>query len=193
MIATTEIDERHTTGRAPNGCETRRTPSGTLELKMWGRFPPGWAGALAGGLSRKGIGILRGSAKKVSTSWEAVFETDTSRCLSDPGRIDFCALAREERETTLVTDISLTGFSLSKTEAHGGALILEIRAADQLGFLAALLNHLAFLFLFPEEMHIETVNGKAVDGFRLKGIGGTAPSDSARAALQRMLQDLIAK
>jgi UTP:GlnB (protein PII) uridylyltransferase len=92
-----------------------------------------------------------------------------------------------------MTGISLVDFSLGEPEQHNGALYLEVRAADQLGFLAALLNHIAFMFLFPEEMSIETVNGTALDRFRLKGIGGTPPSPTARAALQRKLRDLIAE
>lgn len=176
-----------------NGFELRPTPVGTIELKLWGRFPPGWAGSLTGGLSRKGISVIRGSAKKVHTSWEAVFETDVSRCAADPNRIDYLALAMDDGCTEPGNGITLSGFSLGDPEKHDGALLLEVSAPDQLGFLAALLNRLAFLFLFPEEMRIETVKGKAVDRFRLKGIGGNPPSATARAALQRKLQDLVAK
>jgi hypothetical protein len=176
-----------------NGCELRRTMSGTLELKLWGRFPPGWAGGLSGGLSRKGISVIGGSAKKVQTSWSAVFEMDVSRCTTDPHRIDFLGLALDGNDTAPATNITLTEFSIGEPEKQNGALDLEVRAADQLGFLAALLNRLAFLFLFPEEMNIETVNGTAVDRFRLKGIGGTPPSSTARAALQRKLQELVAR
>jgi len=179
--------------RIPNGFELRRTPSGNLELKLWGRFPPGWAGALSGGLSRKGISIIRGSAKKIQTSWNAVFELDASGCATDPHKTDFLALALDESDAAPTTAFSLKEFSLGNPEKHNGALHLEVKAADQLGFLAALLNRLAFLFLFPEEMHIETVSGTAVDRFRLKGIGGTPPSPSAQAALQRKLRDLVAE
>lgn len=179
--------------RTQNGFELRRTSSGTVELKLWGRFPPGWAGALSGGLSRKGIGIIRGNAKKVQTSWSALFELDASRCSVNLNGIDFLALALDERDSGPATAFTLSEFSLGEPESNNGALQLEVRAADQLGFLAALLNRLAFLFLFPEEMQIETVNGRAVDRFRLKGIGGTPPSATARAALERKLQDLVAK
>jgi len=194
MISAAPEKEFPTNGdRTQNGFELRRTPSGDFELKLWGRFPPGWAGALSGGLSRKGISIIRGSAKKVHTSWQAVFEIDASRCATDPHKTDFLALALDESDAAPTTAISLSEFSLGDPEKHNGALYLEVRAADQLGFLAALLNRLAFLFLFPEEMHIETVRGTAVDRFRLKGIGGTPPSVTAKAALQRKLQDLVAK
>lgn len=177
--------------RTPNGFELRRNSSGSLELKLWGRFPPGWAGALSGGLSRKGISITRGNAKKVHTAWNAVFELDASRCATDPNKTDFLALALDESDSAPATDFSLTEFSLGDPEQHNGALNLEVRAADQLGFLAALLNRLAFLFLFPEEMSIETVNGRAFDRFRLKGVGGNPPSPTARAALHRKLQERV--
>jgi UTP:GlnB (protein PII) uridylyltransferase len=117
---------------------------------------------------------------------------DTSRCIIDPSRVDFLSLALDDSDTGASTAISLSEFSLGDPADHNGALQLEVRAADQLGFLAALLNRLAFLFLFPEEMHIDTVNGMAVDRFRLKGIGGTPPSATSRAALQRKLRVLVA-
>lgn len=176
--------------RLQNGFELRRTPTGPLELKLWGRFPPGWTGALSGGLSRKRIGIIRGHARKVQTSWSAMFELDASRCATNPDGIDFLAMALDDRDEGPATAISLDEFTLVES---AGALQLEVRAADQLGFLAALLNRLAFLFLFPEEMRIETVDDRAVDRFRLKGIGGTPPSSTARAALERKLQDLVAR
>lgn len=179
--------------KTQNGFELRRTSAGTLELRLWGRFPPGWAGALSAGLSRKGIGIIRGNAKKVQTSWSALFELDASGCGANLNSIDFLALALDDRDSGPATAFTLSEFSLTDPESNDGALQLEVRAADQLGFLAALLNRLAFLFLFPEEMRIETVNGRAVDRFRLKGIGGTPPSSTARAALERKLQDLVTK
>lgn len=179
-----------TGGRLQNGFELRRTPSGPLELKLWGRFPPGWTGALSGGLSRRRIGIIRGHARKVQTSWSAMFELDASRCAANPDSIDFLAMALDDRDEGPATDLSLKEFTLVDS---AGALQLEVRATDQLGFLASLLNRLAFLFLFPEEMRIETVDDRAVDRFRLKGIGGTPPSPTARAALERKLQDLVTK
>ena len=180
-------------GNNANGFETRRIAGGMLELAMWGRFPPGWAGALSGGLSRKGISILKGSAKKTGNSWEAVFEMDTSKCVEDPVSLDFLALALDEGDTDLATGISLRGFCLRVQDIHGGALFLEVTADDQLGFLAALFNHLAFMFLFPDYMRIETVNGMARDGFRLKGIGGSAPSATVRDVLLRKLRNMVVK
>ncbi|PKN59554.1 MAG: hypothetical protein CVU53_07620, partial [Deltaproteobacteria bacterium HGW-Deltaproteobacteria-11] len=107
-----------------------------------------------------------------------------SRCVTDANRIDFLGLALDESDTAPATDITLIEFSIGEPEKHNGALYLEVRAADQLGFLAALLNRLAFLFLFPEEMTVETVKGTAVDRFRLKGIEFDGILKSGRTHLQ---------
>ena len=70
-----------------------------------------------------------------------------------------------------------------------GALSLEVKATDQLGFLGQLLNNLAFLLLFPEEISIDTVQGEIFDKFRIKGLGGNPPSATAQAALKRKLAE----
>jgi hypothetical protein len=40
-----------------------------VSLKIWGRFPPTWIGGLSSGLSRSGISIVSGNAKKTKTVW----------------------------------------------------------------------------------------------------------------------------
>ena len=144
-------------------------------MKIWGRFSPQWIGSLSSGLSRHRISIVRGKAKKALAYWETEFEVEKTRFATDPGNLDFLALAQEENITTPDVPISISQFTLESPEKHNGALYLEIKAADQLGFLGQLLNSLAFLTLFPEEISIDTVQGKIFDKFWIRGLGGNPP------------------
>lgn len=183
-----EIIPRNDT-RAPSGFETLPTVSGTFEVKIWGKFPPGWIGSLSSGLSRHKISIIRGQARKSLTYWETVFEVTKTRFATDPGNLDYLALAQEENITTPDDFFSISQFTLEPPEKHNGALYLEVKATDQLGFLGQLLNSLAFLTLFPEEISIDTVQGKIFDKFWIKGLGGNPPSATAQAALKRKLEE----
>lgn len=175
--------------REPSGVEVLATVSGNFEVKIWGKFPPGWIGSLSSGLSRHKISIIRGKAKKSLTYWETVFEVEKTRFATDPGKLDFLALAQEENVTSPEHAFSITQFILEPPEKHNGALYLEVKAQDQLGFLGNLLNSLAFLTLFPEEISIDTVHGKIFDKFWIKGLGGNPPSATAQAALKRKLEE----
>jgi UTP:GlnB (protein PII) uridylyltransferase len=177
------------TSRGKSGFELLRSESGNHSVKIWGRFPPEWIGSFSSGLSRHKISIVRGKAKKSLSYWETEFEVEKTRFATDPGKLDFLALAQEENSTTPDDSFSISQFTLEPPEKHNGALYLEIKAADQLGFLGQLLNSLAFLTLFPEEISIDTVQGKIFDKFWIKGLGGNPPSATAQAALKKKLEE----
>ncbi|MDD2321454.1 MAG: hypothetical protein PHO83_15525 [Geobacteraceae bacterium] len=187
--ATTTATISGTSNRAQTGFEVDRTLTGTFQVKLWGRFHPGWLGALSSGLSRHRISIISGSAKKTGTSWDASFEVTSTRFASDPLKLDFLALAREDNDAVAESVFSLSQFTLEPPAKHHGALYLEVKAADQLGFLGQLLNRLAFLLLFPEEISIDTVQGRIFDKFWIRGLGGTTPSETAQAALEKKLAE----
>lgn len=175
--------------RGKSGFELLPSASGNQIVKIWGRFSPEWIGSLSSRLSRHKISIVRGKAKKSLAYWETEFEVEKTRFATDPGKLDFLALAQEENITTPDDSFSISQFTLEPPEKHNGALYLEIKAADQLGFLGQLLNSLAFLTLFPEEISIDTVQGKIFDKFWIKGLGGNPPSATAQAALKRKLEE----
>ncbi|RQW81701.1 MAG: hypothetical protein EHM79_19450 [Geobacter sp.] len=163
--------------------------SGNFIVRIWGRFSPEWIGCLSSGLSRHKISIVKGTAKKALSYWEAEFEIEKTRLADDPRKLDFLALAKDESNTTQENSISITKYTLEPPEKHGGALYLELKAADQLGFLGQVLNNLAFLTLFPEEISIDTVQGNIFDKFWIRGLGGNPPSATAQAALRRKLEE----
>jgi UTP:GlnB (protein PII) uridylyltransferase len=185
----TELETTSRSNRAAAGFKIVPTVSGNFELKIWGKLNPGWIGSLSSGLSRNRISIIKGKAQKSSNIWDTVFEIEKTRFATDPLKLDILALALEENETTPDTRFSISQFSLEPPEKHNGALFLEVQAEDQLGFLGQLLNRLAFLLLFPEEISIDTVQGRIFDKFWIKGLGGTPPSATAQAALRRKLEE----
>jgi hypothetical protein len=175
------------------GFEISKKTSGYFSLKIWGRFPPNWIGNLSTGLAKNHININSVSAKKVKTSWQADFEIAVTRSATDPNRIDYLALTQEDSVTASPDNISLHEFSFGDPGNNNGALYLELKAADQLGFLSTLLNRFAFYSLFPEEMLIETVNGRIFDRFWIKGVGGNMPSDTAINTLRQKLEGYLKK
>ncbi len=174
------------------GFEVSRKSSGNFELKIWGRFPPNWIGNLSSGLSGNRINIINGTARKAKASWSAEFEIAPARFATDLKNIDFLALAKGSGHTDSSADISLDDLVIGDPGENDGALYVEIKARDQLGFLGTLLNRFAFYSLFPEEMIIDTVNGKIFDRFWIKGVGGSTPSDTAIRTLKQKLESYLA-
>jgi hypothetical protein len=174
------------------GFEVNSLPSGGFALKIWGRFHSNWMSSLSSGLSGNHINIISGNAKKVKNLWQAEFEIKATRSLTNLSRIDYLSLAQSRLDSAPPTDISLDEFVLDDDlRKHGGALYLEVKAKDQLGFLAALLSRCAFYTLFPEAMIIETVDGKIFDRFWIKGVAGQAPSDMATKMLRQKLEAFL--
>jgi hypothetical protein len=172
-------------------CEIVRNREGSYTLKIQGRFPPNWAGNLSSGLSKNRFSIVRGTARKVKTSWTAELEITPDRFAADPKDIDFLALAQNGTGSDTTQQISLDEFSLGDPASNSGALYLEIKALDQTGFLGEFLNRLAFFSLFPEQMEIDTEGERISDRFWIKGVGGSAPSDNAINTLRSKLDSLL--
>lgn len=178
---------------ASSGFEISRNPSGTFNLSITGRFQPDWLGNLSSGLSRNRINIISGTARKIRFSWEATLEIASTRFATNLKNIDFLALARNGAGKNPVEQITLEEYTLGEPELNDGALYLEVKAGDQLGFLGILLNSLAFYTLFPETMIIETEQGKISDRLWIKGIGGTTPSKAAINSLKLKLEGFLGK
>ena len=176
-----------------NGFEITKKPSGHYNLKVWGRFPPNWIANLSTGLASNRISINSGTAKKVKTLWQADFEIAATNTAINLNRIDFLAFAKNGADTDSPDNISLTEFSLGDPNENDGALYLELKAVDQIGFLSSLLSRLAFYSLFPDAMIIETIGGRINDRIWIKGVGGNIPSERAIATLNHKLGAYLAK
>lgn len=170
-------------GETATDCDLQPIGHGSYELKVRGQFPPRWLANLTSALAARGISVQCGSASKISPSlWEAVFEISPAGAGELPTDLDYLALARATKAVDISTvPIRLDSYTL---EHQGDALFVEVKAADSVGFLVALLKTFAFFSLFPAGVQIDTPGGRVHDRFWLKGVGGMAPSESSRQGLQ---------
>jgi hypothetical protein len=162
----------------------------TFRVSLEGSFPTGWAGALSLGLARAHVGIVSGLARKnAPRQWTAAFVVRPETAAADPERVPYLTLARRRQPLGTALPIVLESFSV-EADGPSGALLLEVRGRDRTGFLGSLLDRLAGLALFPEDMTIETEGEMALDRFALKALGGATPSEEAQDALLTLLEDL---
>jgi hypothetical protein len=117
--------------------------------------------------------------------WSAYFDLHRLKGAPALDAIDYCALAAQDDPQATRAAIDLERFTL--IPMLGGGLQLEVRGRDCVGFLGSLLDRLAALSLFPEEMQIETIGHVAEDRFQLRGAGGRAVSEETRRALEGLL------
>jgi hypothetical protein len=163
---------------------------GTYRVQIEGSFPTGWAGSLSLSLARAHIEIVSGVARKTGPRrWTVAIVVRPQSERAHPERVDYLALAHRRHPLGTAVPIDLTSFAVVADETTG-ALLLEVTGPDRIGFLGSLLDRLAGLALFPEDMTIETQDDLALDRFALKAPGGHAPSAEAHQALVTLLGDL---
>jgi hypothetical protein len=163
---------------------------GLFRVWLEGSFPTGWAGALSLGLARAHIGIVSGVARKTGARrWTTAMVVRAQSGAAHPERVDYLALAHQRHPLGTAAPIELVGFDIVADDKTG-ALLLEVKGLDRIGFLGSLLDRLAGLALFPEDMTIETQDDMALDRFALKALGGHSPSAEAHQALLTLLEDL---
>jgi hypothetical protein len=163
---------------------------GTFRVWLEGSFPTGWAGSLSLGLTRARISILSGIARRSAPRhWTGAFVVRPEAGAADPERVPYLDLLRRHPPLGTAVPIVLDRFAV-EADGAGGALLLEVHGRDRTGFLGSLLDRLAGLALFPEDMTIETEGDIAHDRFALKSLGGGHPSVQAKEALLRLLEDL---
>lgn len=167
-------------------------PGGCHRLHVRGRLPIDWVSNLASGLARNGIGIMSGQAfREGAMTWHGHFILKGSPLAAPADKIDYYLLVKTAA-VKAGTSLTLDGFTLRPTTERGGALFLEIRGKDQLGFLGTFFGKLSFYSLFPIHMEIETIEGRIQDRFWLSGAGGGQPSASIVAALRTTLGKMLA-
>jgi len=158
---------------------------GAARVEFHGELPLGWCGNLAAALSRRGVSILRGHAERQGTGWDVVLEVQAEEG-ADPSQLDFAALALEgTQETNGAPRLESFVLTLPRRSA---AVELTVRGPDRRGFLAALLERLALLGLFPERISVETVHSMAADTFWLQAAGGQPPTERSIEALREFLR-----
>lgn len=169
-------------------CTLQALGGNRYELTLRGKFPPRWLANLTGGLATRGISVHRGHASKLSAIlWKGIFEL-TAPVNLRPELVDFASLAQASTESTAETTLRLDSATVEK---RGDDLLVEVKGPDSVGFLSQLLKLFAFYSLFPAEVEIDTPAGRVHDRFRLKGLGGSTPSDASRQGLEAALAKLL--
>lgn len=164
--------------------------AGLAKVELHGDLPLGWCGKLAAALSRRGVSIVRGNAQRQGTGWDVVLEVQAEPGV-DPRDFDFAALAAEESPDSNGAP-RLESFVLTLPR-RGAAVELTVRGPDRRGFLAALLERLASLGLFPERISVETVHTMAADTLWLNSAGGQPPTERSIEALREFLRGVTGR
>lgn len=165
-----------------------RTGHGTHQVELWGSMPIGWLGNFTRGATRMSLDIVRGVARRnTQRRWSATFEM-RGASESSLQRVDFLGLARLDAESAAPIQLELARFELTRSTERAGMLELRINAPDRVGFLAALLAHLAGFVLFPVEIRIDTFQGVAEDALFLTSVAGESPPPEIEAALRASLR-----
>lgn len=176
------------------GAEITPWTQDLLHLRIWGRFPVGWAGALSIGLSQKRLTIVRGFARRVVHGhWVGELQLRSLPGAPPVEDTDFVELALVEPERAARAPIHVYSYYIDRSPDRGGMLFLEVRGEDRVGFLGSLLEGLSALSLTPEELRIETEGRIAFDRFQLRCSGGQLPSEETRLALSRWLDGSMAR
>jgi hypothetical protein len=168
-----------------------KTAEGLYELSMSGRLHrPHWVVQLFAALSQLHVSICSGYATQDDAGgWQSKFVLDFSNSSANPQELDYATFT----EQTATGDRSGTP-KLSRFELKRRAdqfLVLKVEGPDQIGFLAAILNRVSILSLFPSSLEIDTYKGEIRDAIVLRGISGRGPSDAAYQTLERMLRAFI--
>lgn len=158
----------------------------THRLRLEGRLPPLWAGDLATGLAAQEISVLSGRGRGSGLNWTAELLLDFSAAQVSPDRVDYLKLASSSSGTAFAGSIRLTRFACNRLP--NGLLEVWVYGPDQPGFLARVLGRMAVSLLFLAEFDIETRAQQIEDRFVLIGMGGLAPTEEVKQALERNLR-----
>lgn len=157
-------------------------PSGRQELKLWGKLPPRWLANLTAALSARQISVQCGYANKLSpTVWQGTFELIPAAGQTLPANLDYSQMAEQHDLTQSPAKVVLDKVLVEK---RNDAIFVEVHGADSVGFLMSMLKLFTFYSLYPAEVSIDTPQGRVLDRFWLKGLGGSTPTDELCSALQ---------
>jgi hypothetical protein len=157
---------------------------GTYSLRLEGAFPDGWCGRLSLGLSRASLSVIRGFARRIDGGgWVAEFHLFSQDGLADPRTLDPLAFATAPAAPGPPVPITLDSYYVDGSPESGPYVFVEVRGPDRVGFLGSLLERLRDIWLFPEQMSVETWAGQARDTFYLRSArpgAGLRSEESAR-------------
>jgi len=166
-------------------------PDGELfRLCIWGWFPPDWCGNLSLHCYAARLSVVAAEARRVRTSlWAGTFLLAPSPHARRARAQDFLHMARH-RPNGIAKPASMEIDPLRIEQSPSvNATRIRIGGPDRIGFLAVVLDRMAFCGLYPHQLSVRTTpTGRAEDCFDVLGIGGTQPSPRALEALEKLLR-----
>ena len=174
---------------ASAGCEC--SPDGSLwRLCIWGWFPPDWCGNLSLHCYAARLSVLAAEARRVRTSlWAGAFLLTPSPPARSPRALDFVHMARHRPTGVSKPEDMLIDELRIRSGASGNAARIRVGGPDRIGFLALVLDRMAFCGLYPHQLSVRTTpDGRAEDSFDVLGVGGTPPPPRSLEALEKLLK-----
>jgi len=177
--------------QSTSGTDLKYLGAKQYQLSMEGRFDPGWVCGLSHGLAERRISIMRVEAARITgRNWQSRLDLDFSPATLAPDAVDYLALSKSYATVQVLAEpVVLDDYQLERSTKYEGSLYIEANGPDRIGVLSSLLNTFSLFSLFPAEMLVETKNRRIFDRFWLKGMGGSAPSSEAVAALRERMQE----
>lgn len=166
---------------------------GTYSLRLEGAFPDGWCGRLSLGLSRASLSVIRGFARRIDGGgWVSEFHLFSQDGLADPRTLDPLAFANAPAAPGPPVPITLDSYYVDGSPESGPYVFVEVRGPDRVGFLGSLLERLRDIWLFPEQMSVETWGGQARDTFYLRSArpGARLRSEESAREVAAVLESL---
>ena len=169
--------------------------SGSYSLRLEGAFPDGWCGRLSVGLSHASLSVIRGFARRIDGGgWVSEFHLFAQDGRADPRTLDPLAFANAPAAPGPPAPIALDSYFVDGSPESGPYVFVEVRGPDRVGFLGSLLERLRDIWLFPEQMSVETWGGQARDTFYLRSArpGARLRSEESAREVATLLESLRA-
>jgi hypothetical protein len=175
---------------AAESCQVTEVAGPRLQVRMRGTLAADWAGRLAAALAARRINVIRlEGARHSGRCWDVALVVEPLEAVAEARRLDYLALARNGRGPAgaAVAGLALDAFSLTRNPQE---VVVDVEAADALGFLDRILRVFAHFSLFPRALHVETRGQKVRDQFRLVDRDGQVPPLQVCEAVGLRLRDL---
>lgn len=103
--------------QAPRGFEIKPGLTANLNVTLWGDLGLGWLGRLSSALARRGISIQMAQAvRRPDDTWRGSLELVTATSSTDPQRLDYVELCREDAGGAEGQSPALDHFRIERTE-----------------------------------------------------------------------------
>ena len=139
--------------------------------------------------------MIRGFARRIDGGgWVSEFHLFAQDGRADPRDLDPLAFANAPAAPGPPVPISLDSYFVDGSPESGPYVFVEVRGPDRVGFLGSLLERMRDIWLFPEQMSVETWGGQARDTFYLRSArpGARLRSEESAREVATLLESLRA-